>query len=129
MTPSRQNPFSPLARSLPVHTLFFWLLLTATLFIQACSFPGVYKINVQQGTIVEQADLDKLKTGMTRRQVHFVLGTPSLIDTFDSQSEIYAYTFQKAGGEIHRQTVAIHYDENNRLSHYTADLLEHTPAY
>ncbi|PIE43153.1 MAG: cell envelope protein SmpA [Gammaproteobacteria bacterium] len=129
MISTRKNRFSLIARDFPAGSAAYLLLLTTILFVQACSFPGVYKINVQQGIIVEQVDLDKLKPGMTKRQVHFVLGTPSLTNTFNSNNEVYIYTFQKAGGKIHQQTVTTYYNESGELSHYTADLLDNTPAY
>ena len=53
----------------------------------ACSgigFPGVYRINIEQGNIVDQEMVDQLKPQMTRRQVRFVLGTPCLLYTSPS---------------------------------------------
>ena len=103
-------------------------LIFITLVIQACSFPGVFKINVQQGNIVSQEMLDKLEPGMTKKQVHFVLGAPVLDNTFDESLETYLYTYQKAGGEIEQQTIAIHY-KDGVFSHYEGELLSETPAY
>ncbi len=111
-------------KSLRVITLFLGIITLA-----GCAFPGVYKINVQQGTIVKQSDLDALKPGMTPKQVHFVLGSPSLINTFDHTKEGYLYTFQKAGGKIQTQRVTVFYDAQRKFSHYEAALLEDTPAY
>lgn len=105
--------------------LLFSFLITL---IQACSFPGVFKINVQQGNIVSEEMLDKLEPGMTRKQVHFVLGAPVVDNVFNLNLENYVYTYQKAGGEIKQQTVKVYY-KDSLYSHYTADLLEETPAY
>lgn len=46
-------------------------------------FPGVYRINVEQGNIIDQEKVDKLKIGMSRRQVRFILGTPLVEDSFN----------------------------------------------
>lgn len=54
-------------------------------------FPGVYKINVEQGNIVTQEMVDQLKPGMNRRQVRFVLGTPLIEDTFNQNRWDYLY--------------------------------------
>ena len=46
--------------------------------LSACGsleFPGVYKLTIQQGNIVSQEMIDRLKPGMTRSQVQFVLET------------------------------------------------------
>jgi outer membrane protein assembly factor BamE len=66
------------------------LLLTFAL-LGACGFPGVYKINVEQGNIVTQEMADQLKPGMTRRQVRFILGTPLIEDTFNQNRWDYLY--------------------------------------
>lgn len=98
------------------------------LLLSGCMFPGVYKINVQQGNIVDKAELAKLKPGMTHREVHFVLGTPLVMDPLDKSREYYIYTFQKHGGDIRKQQIVVYYDKN-RYTHYEAHLLARTPAY
>ena len=40
----------------------------------------VYRIDINQGNYVEQSAVDKLKFGMTKAQVRFVLGSPMLIE-------------------------------------------------
>ena len=87
-------------------TMGFWALMTA------CAFPGVYKIDVQQGNIVDQTSLNQLKIGMNRKQVHFVLGSPVIENTFSPEYESYLYTIQIAGGDVHRQSIVLHYDND-----------------
>lgn len=102
--------------------------LLLTLLITGCAFPGVYKINVQQGNILTDEELTSLSEGMSRRQVHSVLGTPLMVNPVDPTRDYYAYTFQRSGGEIREQRVIMYY-EDDRFSHYEAQLLEETPAY
>lgn len=45
------------------------LSLTGLFALAGCSFPGVYKIDIQQGNVVTQDMIDQLRPGMTRRQV------------------------------------------------------------
>lgn len=97
-------------------------------FLAGCVFPGVYKINVQQGNILSEEDLVQLEKGMTRDQVHSVLGTPLMLNPVDLSREYYVYTFQEAGGDIREQRVIVYYDAD-RFDHYEAQLLEDTPAY
>ncbi|MBS3804548.1 MAG: outer membrane protein assembly factor BamE [Oleiphilaceae bacterium] len=101
------------------------LLVTA---LAGCAFPGVYKINVQQGNILSEAELENLDPGMTRAQVHSRLGTPMTRSPLDDARDYYIYTLQRAGGDIREQKAIVHY-EDDRFSHYEADLLEETPAY
>jgi len=105
----------------------FTLTLTLLL-LQACAFPGVFKINVQQGNIIKQDMLDTLKTGMTKKQVHFVLGKPVLENIFDPSLENYVYTYQKAGGETQRQVITVFYEKGS-FTHYEGELLADNPAY
>ncbi|MBQ0762529.1 outer membrane protein assembly factor BamE [Marinobacter psychrophilus] len=102
--------------------------LILTLFLAGCAFPGVYKINVQQGNIVTNKELTALTEGMPRSQVHAVMGTPLLLNPVDTSREYYVYTFQRAGGDIEEQRIIVYYDDD-RFSRYEAQLLEETPAY
>lgn len=70
------------------------LLAIALTCISACSavgFPGVYRIDVEQGNIVTQDMADQLQPGMSRRQVRFILGTPLVEDPFNLQRWDYPY--------------------------------------
>ncbi|HET8801639.1 MAG TPA: outer membrane protein assembly factor BamE [Marinobacter sp.] len=102
--------------------------LILTLVLSGCAFPGVYKINVQQGNIVTDEELTSLSEGMPRSQVHALLGTPLVLNPVDLSREYYIYTFQRRGGEIKEQRIIVYYD-NDQFSHYEAQLLEETPAY
>ncbi len=64
------------------------------LLLGACGFvgfPGVYKIDVEQGNIVTRELADQLKPGMSRRQVRFILGTPLVEDPFNPDRWDYPY--------------------------------------
>ena len=102
--------------------------LILTLFLAGCAFPGVYKINVQQGNIVTNKELNALTEGMPRSQVHAVMGTPLMLNPVDTSREYYVYTFQRAGGDVEEQRIIVYYDDD-QFSHYEAQLLEETPAY
>ncbi len=102
--------------------------LVLLLALAGCSFPGVYKINVQQGNILPTEELEQLSAGMSRTQVHSILGSPAMLNPVDMNEEYYIYTFQRSGAEIKQQRVVVHYD-NDQYTHYDADLLPATPAY
>jgi len=102
--------------------------LILTLILGGCAFPGVYKINVQQGNIVTDEELTALTEGMPRSQVHAVMGTPLMLNPVDPSREYYVYTFQRRGGDIKEQRIIVYYNDDS-FSHYEAQLLEETPAY
>ena len=77
-------------RRFPLVASLVWLSLT----LAGCGnfgFPGVYKIDVEQGNIVTPEMVEQLKPGMTRRQVRFVMGTPLIEDTFNENRWDYRY--------------------------------------
>lgn len=102
--------------------------LILTLIMTGCVFPGVYKINVQQGNIVTDEELTALTAGMPRSQVHALMGTPLMLNPVDTSREYYIYTFQRSGGDIEEQRIIVYYNDD-QFSHYEAQLLEETPAY
>ncbi|GGY79962.1 outer membrane protein assembly factor BamE [Marinobacter zhanjiangensis] len=96
--------------------------------LAGCAFPGVYKMNVQQGNIVTDKEIAQLEPGMSRSQVHSALGTPLTLNAADTSVEYYVYTFQEAGGKIRKQRVTVHYDGDN-FTHLDKDMLDELPAY
>jgi len=77
------------------------VLVALSLVLAACSTKNIslspHRIDVQQGNALEQEALEKLKTGMTRSQVRFLLGTPLLVDPFHSNRWDYVYNYLTAG--------------------------------
>lgn len=77
-------------------------LVPLVLILAACSSVKVpslspYRIDVQQGNALEQESVDKLKPGLTRSQVRFLLGTPLVVDPFHANRWDYVYNFRKGG--------------------------------
>lgn len=62
----------------------------------------IYKIDVQQGNLVTQDSVDKLKPGMTKSEVKMLLGTPLLNDVFH-QNEWDYYFSNLRGGRVASQ--------------------------
>jgi outer membrane protein assembly factor BamE len=51
----------------------------------------VYRLDVQQGNLLEQKDIEAIQPGMTRNQVRFLLGTPIAADPFRTNRWDYMY--------------------------------------
>jgi len=91
--------------------------------ISGCStyrFPGVHRITIQQGNVVTQTMIDKLKPGMTKSQVHYVLGTTVIKDPLNSTRWDYIYTIQIPGNDEIQKKLQIHFVDG-RLSHFVGD--------
>ena len=98
--------------------LILSLLLTA---LSACGnigFPGVYRIDIEQGNIVTQEMVDQLKPGMNRNQVRFILGTPLVADSFHQNRWDYIYTVRNGNTTKESQRLSVFF-EGDELSHFT----------
>ena len=74
-----------------------------------------YKIDIQQGNYVTQDMVEKLKPGMTRAQVRFVLGTPLVVDPFHTDRWDYVYTFRKAGEMTEQRRFSVIFKDDQLL--------------
>lgn len=75
--------------------------LALTLGLAGCSsdkwgFP--YRDSIQQGNWITQEQIAQLKQGMTRDQVRFVLGSPTLIDVLHADRWDYVYYYKPNNG-------------------------------
>lgn len=93
--------------------------------ISGCStyrFPGVHRITIQQGNVVTQAMIDKLKPGMTKSQVHYVLGATVIKDALNTSRWDYIYTIQVPGSLDVNKKLQLYFVDG-RLSHFDGDYL------
>ena len=96
-----------------------FLLLTIT----ACSeFPLVYKVDIEQGNIIEQEAVDQLIPGLTKSQVRFILGTPINIDTFNQQRWDYIYSMSRGGGGHKQERLSLYFIDD-RLEYFQGDFI------
>lgn len=64
------------------------------LFVLAAS-GCVYRMDVQQGNLLDGEQVDQVEVGMTRSQVRFLLGTPMVIDSFNADRWDYVYSLRR----------------------------------
>ncbi len=97
-----------------------------SLFLAGCGtnigFPGVYRIDVEQGNIITPEMVEQLQQGMTRRQVRFILGTPLIEDTFNEDRWDYRYTLRNST-DTREENVLTVYFEGDELASVTGDML------
>ena len=75
-----------------------------------------YRIDIQQGNVVTQEMVDKLKVGLTRSQVRFVLGSPLVIDMFHENRWDYVYLLQRQGKADERRRLTVIFDGDKLAS-------------
>jgi len=73
--------------------LFRVLAIVIALSVSACS-SWVFRIDIPQGNYLEQKNVDKLQIEMTKEQVKYILGSPVVIDSFDTDTWHYVYRFK-----------------------------------
>ncbi len=102
----------------PSMKIIFTLILVVA--ISGCStfrFPGVHRVSIQQGNVVSQQMIDKLRPGMTKGQVRFILGNPVIDDPLDRDRWDYAFTIQIGGGKMSKRKLALFFLAD-RLSYF-----------
>ena len=96
-----------------------------SLFLAACGSKTIlspYKIDIQQGNYVTQEMVSKLKPGMTKSQVRFVLGTPLVTDVFHSDRWDYIYSYSKAGALSERRNITVFFADG-KLTRIEGDVV------
>lgn len=101
-------------------------IIALAILVSGCSFPKlkiprVYKATVQQGNVLTQEMVDKLKPGMTRSQVAFVMGEPILRNTFTENRWDYVYTIEVPGFFSQDVKMSLFF-EDDQLAYFTGDM-------
>lgn len=76
------------------------------------SFPGAYKIDVQQGNAITQEMVDQLRLGMSRSQVQYIMGAPLLEDSFNKDRWDYIDTNQPGGKKRTQKSMTLFFKDD-----------------
>jgi outer membrane protein assembly factor BamE len=104
----------------PTLTAKFPLLLAALLLSLAAGC--VYRVDVQQGNLLEAKDLEAIRPGMTRNQVRFILGTPLAGDPFRSDRWDYMYYVKPGKSRKPTQRWVIVWFDGDKVREVTKDV-------
>ena len=92
--------------------LFATLAILATTLLPACS---IHRLDIPQGVVLKEEALNKIATGMTKKQVQFLLGPPPIEDPFHAGRWDYVdLLVTKNGIERHHHIVL--YFKDGRLA-------------
>ncbi|WP_028534878.1 outer membrane protein assembly factor BamE [Paludibacterium yongneupense] len=81
-----------------------------------------YQMDIQQGNQLTADAVAKLKPGMTRSQVRFVLGTPLLNDAFHADRWDYKYRLVQSGRQVQDKLFTVYF-KGDLLDRYEGDVL------
>ncbi|MEN8133539.1 MAG: outer membrane protein assembly factor BamE [Pseudomonadota bacterium] len=104
------NPVKPTGQSMK--KLLIIITCIASLALAACSPRIIHKIDVQQGNVVTQTQVNQLEPGMNRSQVRFIMGSPMVADVFHQNRWDYIYLFQPGYGESVEKRVTLFFDDD-----------------
>lgn len=83
------------------------LTLLPALLLAACAF----RIDIQQGNLLEQEAIDQVEVGMSRSAVQFLLGTPMVADAFHNQRWDYPYYLKRGRSkDVERRWLVVYFD-------------------
>lgn len=94
------------------------ILIFALTFTGACSslrFPGVFRIDVPQGNIIAAENVEKLKIGMTSRQVEYLMGSSMLQDPFHPDRWDYIYHLETGKGRLLKNHLTLYFDKGTLI--------------
>ncbi|MDA3920310.1 MAG: outer membrane protein assembly factor BamE [Salinisphaera sp.] len=95
--------------------------------LSACSLPVFFRVPIVQGNVVTADQVAKLKKGMTKKQVAYVLGTPLVKPVFEKDRWDYVFYYRNPRAHV-RQSKLDLYFTNGRLTdiegneEYTAEV-------
>ena len=92
-------------------TIYKLNILTIALWLSAC----IYRIDIQQGNLLEEDIIEQVEIGMTRSQVDFLLGSPMIEDSFHPDRWDYTYYFQQGRSQDIEQRWFIVYFQGDRV--------------
>ena len=104
------------------------IILSLSCFISACSYngsvnlPGLYRIDIQQGNIIDQDMLDRLRPGMDKFQVEFILGTPAIADPFHADQWDYVFSMAEESENRQQRHIRVHFVDD-KLAYIDGDVV------
>ena len=73
-------------------------------------------MDISQGNIITEQDIEKLKKGMSKDQVEYILGKSVLNNNFDPQHWYYTYEMHdNQHNKLIQKKLIIEFDQNNKL--------------
>ena len=92
-----------------------------TLSLTQCASYDFARRIAQQGNLLPQTKIERLKVGMSKNDAAILMGTSLLSPTFNNNRWDYAYTWRRGNGPMEIKTVSLYFTNN------TLKRIEHRP--
>jgi outer membrane protein assembly factor BamE len=86
------------------------------LLVMGCSLPRVYEVVISQGSLIDEEMMEKLEVGMTESQVKYVLGSPSITDTFSPDRWDYYTSITQGDRTFTEKKITLYFEEKKLVS-------------
>ena len=71
----------------------------------------IYRIDIQQGNLLEESAIEQAAVGMTKNQIVFLLGTPMVTDAFHEDRWDYTYYLRRGRSrDVERRWLIVYFD-------------------
>lgn len=81
----------------------------------------VYRIDINQGNYMDQALIQDLRFGMTKEQVVYVLGPPTVTDPSQPQIWYYIQWLKPGHDAPEEKKLVLEFDASGRLHNFSGD--------
>lgn len=92
-----------------MQTILIYLIVSVVILVNGCT---IHIPEVQQGNILETDVLAQLHTGLSKKQVQFLMGTPIIRDAFHPDRWDYVYLLVAQDKKTKRQRVTVFFDHD-----------------
>ncbi len=109
--------------------LIYWVC-SASLLVSGCStiedmsnsipnaldtLPLIHRPDIQQGNVITQAQISKLKPGMSKSQAQYVMGTPMLVDVFHQDRWDFLYSMKAGNKDRTQESVTLIFEDDSLI--------------
>jgi outer membrane protein assembly factor BamE len=92
-----------------------------TLTLTQCASYDFSRRIIQQGNLMPQSKIDRLKIGMSKNDVSILMGTSLISPTFNNDRWDYAYTWRKGSNATQIRTASLYFARDSLVR------IEHNP--
>ena len=96
--------------------------------LPACSYLSPYKIDINQGNIIEPQKIAQLQPGMSREQVRYLLGTSMLQDGFNPDRWDYLYYRKPGRKQVEKRHLSLFFN-GDRLTRIEGEGAANIPGF
>lgn len=107
--------------------------LAVLLMLSACSLPVFFRVPVVQGNVVTAKNVNQLEIGMTKRQVEYVMGTPLVDSSFETDRWDYVFYYRDPRAQERKSELNLYFT-NGELAEidgddeYTTQIMDGEPG-